>query len=130
MKIFDKTRKKHLVLTPEEGVRRRVLAFLATRTDPKLIAQEYPVDVNGQSQRADIVVFSPDARPLMVVECKAPEVRISAETLAQAHRYNAVLGAPFVMLTNGADTFIYEVDENGNYLPVSELPNLSARLEK
>ncbi len=126
-RVFDRARRKHLVLTPEEGVRRRILAFLASRVDEKLIAQEYPVDVNGQPQRADIVVFDTAARPLMLVECKAPGVKITRATLAQAHRYNSVLGARYVMLTNGTDHFLYELAPDGNYLTLGEFPELRVK---
>ncbi len=89
------------------------------------IAQEYPVEVNGQPQRADIVVFGPGGRPLMVVECKAPGVAVSGAAFAQAFRYNAVLGARHVMLTNGLDHYIYEVTESGEYLPLKDFPELT-----
>jgi hypothetical protein len=58
------------------------------------------------------------------VECKAPEVAVSEATLAQAFRYNAVLGARFVMLTGGLDHYIYEVAPTGEYIPLSAFPKL------
>jgi hypothetical protein len=76
------------------------------------------------AQRADIVVFGVDGRPLMLVECKAPSVEISDAVLAQAFRYNAVLGARYVMLTNGLDHYIYEVAEGGEYTALREFPEL------
>jgi type I site-specific restriction endonuclease len=81
--------------------------------EPVRIAQEYPVEVNRQGQRADIVVFGAEGRPLMVIECKAPEVPVSEAVLAQAFRYNSVLGAPYVMLTNGLCHYISTVSEGG-----------------
>ena len=89
------------------------------------IAQEYPVEVNGSVQRADIVVFGAGGQPLLLVECKAPEVAIDNSVLAQAFRYNAVLGARYVMLTSGLDHYIYEVSpESGEYIPLKEFPEL------
>jgi hypothetical protein len=88
------------------------------------ISQEHPVEVNGTAQRADIVVSGSDGRPVLVVECKAPEVAISQSTLSQAFRYNAVLGARYVMLTNGLDHYIYEVVD-GTYTPLQHIPKLN-----
>jgi hypothetical protein len=88
-----------------------------------MISQEHPVDVNGTAQRADIVVSRADGHALLVVECKAPEVAITDAVLAQAFRYNAVLGARYVMLTNGLDHYIYEVSA-GAYTPLQDFPNL------
>jgi hypothetical protein len=89
-----------------------------------LVSQEYPVMVNGAAQRADIVVFGVDGRPRMLVECKAPSVAVDAAVMAQAFRYNAVLGARYVMLTNGLDHYIYEVTEAGEYVALKEFPKL------
>ncbi len=120
-------RGRWLVLTPEEWVRRHVLAMLASRAgvEAASIAQEYPVEVGGTTQRADIVVFGPGGRPLMLIECKAPGVAIDSEVLAQAFRYNTVLGARHVMLTNGLDHYIYEVSPDGEYLPLKSFPELA-----
>jgi hypothetical protein len=76
------------------------------------------------AQRADIVLFGRDGRPQMLVECKAPGVAVDAAVLAQAFRYNAVLGARYVMLTNGLDHYLYEVSEEGGYTPLKEFPQL------
>ena len=124
--MWDAVRGRGLVLTGEEWVRRHVLAMLVERAgvSSARIAQEYPVEVNGQAQRADIVVFGRDGRPLMVVECKAPGVAVSDAVLAQAFRYNAVLGARHVMLTNGLDHYIYKVTAGGEYLPLKDFPDL------
>ncbi len=124
--VWDVVRGRWLVLTPEEWVRRHVLAMLTGHrgVSAALIAQEYPVEVNGATQRADIVVFGPGGRPLMVVECKAPGVAIDGEVLAQAFRYNTVLGARYVMLTGGLDHYIYEISDGGEYLPLRDFPDL------
>lgn len=120
------------MLTPEEWVRRHVLAFLCATRDAggagvlaACISQEHPVDVNGMTQRADIVVFGGDGRPLLLVECKAPSVAITDGVLAQAFRYNAVVGARYVMLTSGLDHYIYEVGANGEYTPIKEFPEIT-----
>lgn len=130
--VWDAGRGMWLVLSPEEWVRRHVLAMLTDRCGAAAanIAQEYPVDVNGTTQRADIVVTGADGRPLLLAECKAPGVAIDEAVPAQAFRYNAVVGARYVMLTNGLDHYIYEVlpdgagSPGGKYTPLKELPDL------
>lgn len=119
--VWDAMRRRWLVLTPEEWVRRHVLGWLAGRGfAPVDIAQEHPALVNGQSQRADIVAFR-GGRPVLLVECKAPGVAITQATLDQAFRYNTVLGAPHVMLTNGLTHYIYAASPDG-YERLDELP--------
>ena len=85
---------------------------------------EYPVMLNGQSQRADIVVVGCDAKPLLLVECKAADVDIDQGVLDQAVRYNSVVGARFLMLTNGLKTFCLESLGEGRYTKLTSLPKL------
>jgi hypothetical protein len=124
--VWDGGRGRWLVLTGEEWVRRHVLSMLVAvaGVDPALLAQEYPVVVNGQTQRADIVVFGSGGGPLLLVECKAPGVVIDGAVMDQAFRYNAVLGARYVMLTGGLDHYIYEVSPTGEYTPLKNFPSL------
>lgn len=122
--VFDAVRGRWLVLTPEEWVRRHVVEFLRTSCGyaPQLIVEEFQVQINGMSQRADIVVMGVDAMPLLVVECKEPSVKIDGGVLAQVVRYNSVLGCRYVVLTNGIDTYCYRC-EAGEYTPMSSFPH-------
>lgn len=125
-RIWDDIRKMWLVFTPEEWVRRHVVRWLveAQGVTPQMIVQEHPVCVQGQPQRADIVVFGSDTQPLLLVECKEPGVEISNEVYAQAVRYNAVLGAGYIMITNGLRHYIYKADGDGGYSPLKIFPDL------
>ena len=78
------------------------------------------------AQRADVVVVDSAARPLALVECKAPGVRITSDVFEQATRYNAVLGARYVILTNGMRHFCFEHTAEG-YVAMSAFPDLSPR---
>lgn len=120
--IWDRLRQRWLVLTPEEWVRQHAIAWLINKyAIPELrICQEYPVNINGQAQRADIVVLDEKARPYILVECKAADVAINDEVLSQALRYNAVVRARYVMLTNGKHIFCYEYSD-GRYRPVKSI---------
>ena len=89
--------------------------------------EEYAVNVNAAPQRADVVVLDGAARPVALVECKAPDVRITSEVFEQATRYNAVLGARYVILTNGITHFCFERTADG-YAPMSAFPDLTPRV--
>jgi len=105
--IFDEFRKKWMVLTPEEWVRQHVLMYVfKDKGYPKsLIAVEKLVNVNGLKQRFDAVLFNNNARPIAIIECKAPTVKITQEAFHQALRYNAQIGAPYIVLSNGLQTY-------------------------
>ncbi len=126
--VFDRVRSLYVVLTPEEWVRRHVVEYLVGHCGAPLrsIVEEYPVNVNSAAQRADVVVVDSAARPLALVECKAPGVRITSDVFEQATRYNAVLGARYVILTNGMRHFCFEHTAEG-YVAMSAFPDLSPR---
>jgi len=123
--IFDEIRKKYVALIPEEWVRQNFIQYLVySRKYPKgLIAVEHPLIINGVSHRADIVVFSSSGKPLAIIECKATDVAIDQSVVQQASRYNLLLKAPYLMLTNGLVHFCVKIDfEKGLSLPLDTIP--------
>lgn len=113
-RVFDPVRRKWVVLTPEEWVRQHLLNLLIIDKvcPPGLIAVERGLTLNGLAKRADIVVHgaAPGAPPLLLVECKAPEVRIDQRTFEQAARYNLVFQVPYLLVSNGLVHYACRVD--------------------
>lgn len=123
--IFDEIRKKFVILTPEEWVRQHVVRFLLDEKKyPKsYINVEKLLKINDLKKRYDIVVFNPDGSIFILVECKAPEIRISQNTFDQIARYNITLKAEFLMVTNGHNHYFCQMDfENEKYEFLNELP--------
>ena len=122
---FDNIRRMNVVLTPEEWVRRHLVDYLITQCHaPQLsIVEEYPVNINSTAQRADVVVMDNNAHPLALVECKAPDVKIDSAVFEQATRYNAVVKARYIILTNGMEHYCYEFSDE-RYLPLNSFPHL------
>lgn len=129
VEIWDALRGTYLVLTPEEWVRQHLIAYLVAScgVQARRIVQEYAVALNGQPQRADVVVVGDHGEPLLLAECKAPDVPITERTLAQAMRYNSVLGARWIVLTNGLRHFCWE-HRDGRYAQLPGFPDLSVDL--
>jgi hypothetical protein len=123
--IFDPIRRKYVSLTPEEWVRQHVLNWLMTdHCYPKsLIKSESGLRFNTLSKRTDIVVYDREAKPFLLVECKAPHIVLSDDTFKQASHYNQILKAPFVLLSNGIEHLFFEF-LNGAIQPVQNLPKL------
>ncbi|WP_130733920.1 type I restriction enzyme HsdR N-terminal domain-containing protein [Flavobacterium sp. J27] len=124
--IFDEIRKKFVVLTPEEWVRQNTLQYLIQekKYSKSYINVEKLVKVNGINKRYDIVVFNSDGTIFLLIECKAPEVPISQLTFDQIARYNLVLKASYLMVTNGLNHYFCQMDfENEKYRFLKELPH-------
>jgi hypothetical protein len=101
--VFCRSRKKYVKLEPEEWVRQHWLAYLtdALGYPPGLVAVECPLKLNGMKRRADIVCHDRSGRPLLMVECKAPNVALDEKVYQQAARYNMVLQVPVLVISNG-----------------------------
>jgi len=126
--IFDEIRKKFMVLTPEEWVRQHTVQFLLQeKSYPKsYINVEKLVKVNDINKRYDAVVFEPDGSIFLLVECKAPEVKITQDTFDQIARYNLKLKAKFLMVTNGLNHYFCQMDlEKEQYIFLKELPTFT-----
>ncbi len=110
--LFDPARHKWVLQTPEELVRQTFLLFLLNVQNIPLshISIEKAIQVNGLTKRYDLVVFDPDGNPWIVVECKAPHVKLTQEVVEQAGRYNKTLRAPILGVTNGAEHIFFKID--------------------
>ncbi len=102
--VYDPLRGQWLVLTPEEWVRQHFVHYLSAELGypSALMANEVGLSLNGTRRRCDTVVYSRSGlRPLLIVEYKRPAVEITAKVFDQIARYNSVLGAPWLMVSNG-----------------------------
>lgn len=121
--IWDPLRKKDVALTPEERVRQWCIQVLARqyKVPMHMMMSEASLKLGGKSYRADIIAYDRSLQPALVVECKRPEVEITAEVLDQAICYNMVLDVKFILITNGIRTYILKKD-NERFVQVQTLP--------
>ncbi len=124
--IFDVIRKKFVVLQPEEWVRQNCIQFLINEKNfpVNLINVEKVVKINGLNKRYDIIAYNSDGSIFLIVECKAPEVKISQSAFDQIARYNLTLKASYLMVTNGLNHYFCTIEHNlGIYNFLKELPS-------
>lgn len=109
--IFDIVRKKFFILNPEEWVRQHVICFLLEKEiSMNHIGIEKKVIVNKMNKRFDIVVYNRDGSVKLLVECKAPSVKIDQAVFDQTLIYNKSLNSQFMMITNGLIHFFFKID--------------------
>ena len=128
--IWDPLRKKSVRNTPEEAVRQWFISVLheGMGVPEHMMGSEVSLAHAGKDYRADIVVWDRAARPLMIVECKRPEVQLSQEVVDQAIRYNRELDARYIAITNGEKTFMFERKDEG-FEFVQKAPNWNEMIE-
>mgnify|MGYP002399656915 CR=1 FL=1 len=110
--IFDPLRRKYVALTPEEWVRQHFLNYLVeVLSYPKgLIQVEAGFRLNSMLRRADILVSDRSGQPVLIVECKAPEVKINQAVFDQIINYNFSYGVKYLVVTNGITHFSGKID--------------------
>lgn len=130
--IFCDWRHRWVRLTPEEWIRQQLLHRLVEQLDfpTSRIAVEVPFEMsNVQSPmsnarkryRADAVIYDQQMQPLLIIECKAESVPLTQKTLDQAITYNRKLNVPYLLLYNGAQSYLV----HGNNIYTSGLPRYS-----
>ncbi|HIT16023.1 MAG TPA: type I restriction enzyme HsdR N-terminal domain-containing protein [Candidatus Avimuribaculum pullicola] len=124
--ILDRLRHKFVALTPEEWVRQHFVAFLI---DDKgfpagLMANEVSLTQNGISRRCDTLVSDHNGHPLLIVEYKAPSIDITQSVFDQIVRYNMVLHASYLIVSNGICHYCCRINyDKGSYSFLAEIPS-------
>jgi hypothetical protein len=105
-------RKKQIVLTPEEWVRQHLISYLHVHQGYPLekIAVEKQIQYDGFTRRWDIVVYNAQFEALILVECKAPQIKLSHEVFIQISTYQKIIGAAYLILSNGLNHLVYEIN--------------------
>ncbi len=110
--VLDIFRKRYVMFTPEEEVRQRFARYIIEEKEfpTALIMTEYSLKLNEMVRRCDILVHKPAGHPAVLVECKAPEVKITQNTFDQVARYNLVFNVKYLMVTNGLKHYCCYLD--------------------
>jgi type I site-specific restriction endonuclease len=124
LQIFDVIRKKFVDITPEEWVRQHIIHYLIThkQVPVSMIAVEKQLLLNNTKRRTDVVIYNSNLSPLLIIECKAPQIKIDQLTVNQALRYNIELNVPAIFLSNGLQHIFLKL-ENKEPKVLKDIPN-------
>ena len=126
--IFDTLRRRFVTLTPEEWVRQHFVHFLVDEKGfpAALMANEVSLTQNGIKRRCDTLVADATGNPLVIVEYKAPHVEISQNTFDQIVRYNMVLHASYLIVSNGLNHYCCRINyADDSYVFLNDIPSYS-----
>ena len=93
--IFDKLRKKWIILTPEEWVRQNFIKYLVG-------IKKYPSSL---------------------IATESMEIKLDEAVLQQVLRYIISIPVKFLVITNGSNCFAWE-KKDGQLVPCSEIPEM------
>ena len=123
--IFDSIRKKYLMLTPEEWVRQNFIQFLIQekKYPEGLISIEKGLKLNELQKRVDALVYK-NSDPLVLIEFKAPKVKISQEVFEQIGSYNSIFKVPYLIVSNGLEHYCAKINFKANSFEfLKDIPN-------
>lgn len=125
VRIYDVCRNAYVKLTPEEWVRQHFVGYLGgvLGYPATIIGNEVSLRLNGLSRRADTVVYDAHGEPYIIVEYKAPHVEITQQVFDQIVRYNMVLRARYLAVSNGLKHYCCAIDyATKSYKFIPQLP--------
>ena len=119
--IWCGIRKKYLIKTPEEWVRQLCILWLIQeiQVPAGLISIERKSATAG---RFDLLIYDKSGKPLLLIECKSPDVPLSEQTAFQWARYNADINVPFGLLTNALTSFSFRQSAKNCYQQIKNQP--------
>lgn len=127
--IFDTIRKKWVAFTPEEMVRQHFVNYLVEYKMYPMshIANESSITVSNVKKRCDSVLYDKSGKPKVIVEYKAPSVKITNEVFAQISRYNIALKVDYLIVSNGVNHYCVKVDYGtGGYVFLNDIPDYNS----
>ena len=130
--IFDTLRRCYVALTPEEWVRQHFVHYLLDNKGypTALMGNEIAITLNGMSRRCDTVVYDRSLKPRVIIEYKAPSVKITKEVFAQISRYNLILKVDYLIVSNGLQHYCCKMDyTNNSFAFLQEIPEYSKVIE-
>jgi len=112
LEVFDIVRKKYVSLTPEENVRQHFIHYLIFNKGypASLIAVERGLMVNKLKKRFDAVAYNNNGEPLVLIEFKSPDVKISQAVFEQISAYNIKLKVKYLIVSNGLIHYCCMID--------------------
>lgn len=119
-KIYSFLGEKYKVATPEEIIRQKFVCVLVNnyKYDLAQMQEEVKTKHGKGSTRADIVIWQnikakQDSKtPLIVIECKADNIRIKQEDYEQGESYARLVNAPFFVTHNSYETRFWRVKKD------------------
>ena len=124
--IFDFLRRKYVALTPEEWVRQHFVHYLIEHKGypAGLIGNEVELNVGEKKLRCDTILYNKVAQPQMIIEYKAPQIKLQQKTFNQISAYNLLLKVDYLIVSNGMQHICCRMDyENQKYCFLEDIPN-------
>lgn len=123
--ILDTQRQRFVALTPEEWVRQHFVHYLIGHLSypSALLANEIGLQCGEKRLRCDSVLFNSDGKARMIIEYKAPSIKITQKVFNQIAAYNLLLHVDYLIVSNGITHYCCKMDyANKTYQFLGKIP--------
>ena len=133
--LWNPVLKKAFIDRPEERVRLQLVDYLILEAgfSTSRISFESPVHLprDKSASRTDVICFDRDFQPLLLIECKAPEISLTDRASIQIARYNQKVDAPLLLISNGLEDFWFKNNSESvlNLKKTPEVLNSTSKFE-
>lgn len=112
IEVLDNIRKKYVILTPEENVRQQFINYLISvkKFPASLISIEKGLIINNLQKRFDAIAYNNNGKPIVLMEFKAPEVKLSQAVFEQISIYNINLKVKYLIVSNGLSHYCCKIN--------------------
>lgn len=131
--IFDKIRRKNIILQSEEKVRLWLINYFVDKLEyPRCLFSIEKKILNSPTKkyRTDILIYDKKMYPFILVECKAQQVDITEATLKQILNYNKFIKAKYIIISNQLKTYCWCFDKIKNKYFIATVPKYSEIKER
>lgn len=126
--ILDTQRQRFVALTPEEWVRQHFVHYLTGHLayPGALLANEVGLQCGEKRLRCDSVLFNSNGTARMIIEYKAPNIKITQKVFNQIAAYNLLLHVDYLIVSNGLSHYCCKMDyANKSYRFLNSIPPYS-----
>lgn len=114
--LWNPVLRKSFKVRPEERVRLQLVEYLLNEAtfSRSRISFEAPVKLTTDKtqSRTDLICYTNDMKAFMLCECKSNKIALDEKTALQISRYNTIVGAPYLLISNGITDYWFEVKDD------------------
>lgn len=125
-RLWNPILKKSFADLPEERVRLALVEYLINDLgfSSSRISFESPVKLQTDrtQSRTDLIYYNKDFKPELLIECKAPDVKLTEKVSIQIARYNEKINARYLLISNGLVDYWFK-NGAGGVEPLAWLPD-------
>ncbi|MFN1835712.1 type I restriction enzyme HsdR N-terminal domain-containing protein [Balneola sp. MJW-20] len=111
--LWNPVLRKSFKVRPEERVRLQLVEYFLSQAGYSRSRMSFETPVKLQTDktlsRTDLICYDDALQPYLLCECKSNKIALDEKSAQQISRYNTIIGAPYLLISNGITDYWFEV---------------------